>query len=129
MEVLVPVDGSDSSARAVEFALRFAAHYDAHLDLVHISDQPTAATEQVLAEAEERVAGTDATVQLVLSDDIGFRPGSAVGEEISRLVEERGYDHVVMGHEGGDDAVDRFIVGSAAEAVRRTLTVPATIVP
>lgn len=129
MDVLVPVDGSDSSARAVEFALRFAAHYDARLDLVHISDQPTSATEQVLAEAEERVAGTDATVQLLLSDEIGFRPGSAVGEEISRLVEERAYDHVVMGHEAGDDAVDRFIVGSVAEAVRRNLAVPATIVP
>lgn len=128
MDVLVPVDASDTSRRAVAFALEFAAGFDASLDLVHVSDRATDATRRILDESADLVDGTDAEVELVLSDDIGFRPREAVGEEITRLVEERGYDHVIMGHEPESDVLERAMIGSAADAVRRNLTVPVTIV-
>lgn len=129
MDVLVPVDGSPGSARAVEFAVEFAAEYDARLHLVHISDAETEATDRILADAEERVAGADADVDLVLADDLDVRPATGVGTEIARLVEEEGYEHVVMGHDREEDVVERFILGSAASAVLDELSVPTTIVP
>lgn len=129
MDVLVPVDGSPGSARAVEFAVQLAEEYDARLHVVHISDAETEATERILADAEERVVGADADVELVLAEGLDVRPAAGVGAEIARLVEEEGYDHVVMGHDREEDVVERVILGSAASAVLDELWVPTTIVP
>ncbi|MFB6087532.1 MAG: universal stress protein [Haloarculaceae archaeon] len=127
MDVLVPVDGSDCSVRALDFAVEFAARYDGALHVVHFSDTKTDATEQILATAEERLADAG-DVELVLTDRIDLRPGTAVGKEILRYVEAQNVDHVVMGHHGSD-VVGRAILGSAAETVVRGLDVPTTIVP
>ena len=58
------------------------------------------------------------------------RPGYAnrVGKDILHLVEERGYDHVVMGHHG-TGRIGRAILGSAAETVVQAAEVPSTIIP
>ncbi|WP_423750923.1 universal stress protein [Salinirarus marinus] len=130
MDVLVPVDGTESSHRALSFAIDFADRFDASLHVVHVSDAETDATDQILDAARDRLgdAGVDDTPELILDERIGVRTAAHVGERIVDLVEERGYDHVVMGHsEGGD--VGRAIVGSAAEKVVRSESAPVTIVP
>jgi nucleotide-binding universal stress UspA family protein len=130
MEVLVPIDGSDCSFRALAFAVDFAERYDAGCYVVHITDAETDATDTLLAQAHEELDSLDsgADVELDVVDTLEMRAAKEVGKEILHLVEDDGYDHVVMGHHGGG-AVQRAILGSAAETVVRGGMVPVTVVP
>ena len=129
MKVLVPIDGSDCSVRALEFAIDFAARYEGSLHVVHFTDAKTEATDEILETAEETLerAGVEDAPELV-ECDIEMRIAANVGKEILETVEEEDYDHVVMGHHGSG-TVERLILGSAAETVVRGETVPVTIVP
>ena len=130
MEILAPIDGTDVSFRALEFAAKMAEHFEASLDVVHITDERTDATDDILDRARTVLEGTGVeTIPEVSTDlDLEFRPADRVGEDILKLVEERGYDHVVMGHEGSG-TVERAIIGSAAETVLRAERVPVTVIP
>ncbi|MFB6157903.1 MAG: universal stress protein [Haloferacaceae archaeon] len=127
MDVLVPVDGSDCSIRAVEFAVGFADRYDATLRVVHFSDAETDATAETLDRAREALDGADARVETALRD-MPLGTATEAGKAILSYVENEGIDHVVMGHHGSG-RVQRAILGSAAETVVRGETVPVTVVP
>lgn len=129
MNVLVPIDGSDCSSRALSFAVEFAKRFDATLDVVHFSDTETDATREICERATETIPeDVRGAVRVVTDDDLEFRPAERVGEDILGLVESDGYDHVVMGHHGSG-ALDRAILGSAAGTVIRAEKIPVTIVP
>jgi nucleotide-binding universal stress UspA family protein len=125
--ILAPIDGSDCSFRALSFAAALAARFDATLDVVHFSDAETDAADAVLARAESLLAdvGSPAVPELQLVE-METRPGARVGDEIVETAAE--YDHVVMGHHGSG-AVERVILGSAAETVVRAEALPVTVVP
>ena len=129
MEILVPIDGSECSTRALEFAIEFARRYEGALHVVHFTDAETEATDQIIDRAEETLerAGVADTPELV-ECNIDMRVATNVGNEILNLVEAEEYDHVVMGHHGSG-AVERLLLGSAAETVVRGETVPVTVVP
>ncbi|MGM0399191.1 MAG: universal stress protein [Halobacteriota archaeon] len=128
--ILAPIDGSDCSFRALEFATGMAAQYDATLDALHLTDEHAPATDDLLDRARTLLGATelDADVEVVVDLDLEFRPADQVGETVLHLVTERGYDHVVMGHHGSG-AFERAIIGSAAETVVEADRVPVTIVP
>ncbi|WP_435177509.1 universal stress protein [Halorussus sp. AFM4] len=130
MEVLVPIDGSECSFRALDFAIEFARRFEATLSVVHFTDSETDATDDILDRARERLRESDVDCEPEVSTDVelSFRPGDRIGEDILELVEERGYDHVVMGHHGSG-TIDRAILGSAAHTVVEEEAVPVTIVP
>ena len=130
MRVLVPVDGSESSERALRFAADLIRGIDGELDVVHVTDVETEATEQLLERAREILAeeGVDDVPEVEIDLNLTFRGADQVGKDILAIVEEEGYDHVVMGHHGSG-AVDRLILGSAAETVLRSGDVPVTVVP
>jgi len=130
MEVLVPIDGSECSFRALDFAINFANRFEASLHVVHVSDSETDATEEILDRARERLDEAEIVDEPEVSTDVNlaFRPAERVGKDILELVDERGYDHVVMGHHGSG-TVDRMMLGSAAHTVVEEETVAVTIVP
>lgn len=130
MDVLVPIDGSDCSRRALEFAAEFAKAFDARLHVVHFSDAETEATESILETATDilTAAGVENDCRVEVDEDLEFRPAERVGERILELVAEQGYDHVIMGHHGSG-TVERAILGSAAERVLRAETVGTTVIP
>jgi nucleotide-binding universal stress UspA family protein len=127
--VLVPVDGSQPSFDALDFALDVAARFDASVHVVHFSNQETDATEAIIERAREHVDASDLvdtpTVELV---DLAVWTDSGVGKAIVQYAQEEEYDHIVMGHHGSG-AVERAILGSAAEAVVRASALPVTVVP
>ena len=131
MEILVPIDGSDCSERALRFAAGMARRYEAEVHVVHFSEHATEQTEELLREAEavleeEGVTGDSAVISDVRLSDVRY--SDRVGEDVLRLVEEHDYDHVVMGHHG-TGMVGRLILGSAAETVVQSTEVPVTIIP
>jgi nucleotide-binding universal stress UspA family protein len=130
MDVLVPIDGSECSFRALDFAIEFVRRFEASLHVVHLSDSETDATDQILDRARQRLREEGVADEPEVSTDVNlaFRPAERVGKDIVELVSERGYDHVVMGHHG-DGAVERAILGSAAHTVVKEESVPVTIVP
>lgn len=130
MDVLAAVDGSDNSMRALRFAVEFADRFDADLDVVHVTDHETEATDEVLARVEEVLAsaGADATPELDVVDDLDIPTARGAGKELLALVSERGYDHVVVGHHGAGH-IERAILGSASGTVVRGTSVPVTVVP
>ena len=126
MDVLVAIDGSDGSTRALEFAAR----YEAALHVVHVSDKETAATEEVFDRARDVIDASDmkASLEFRSTDQLSVRPDETVANELLDLVSERGIDHVVIGHQGSG-LIERAILGSTSETMIRGSTVPVTIVP
>ena len=130
MHILVPIDGSETSERALRFAAEFARRFEGSLHVVHVTDQETEATERLIERARAVLAeeGIRDDPSISLDVDLSFRTAKRVGEDVVELAVEGGYDHVVMGHHG-EGTVDRLILGSAAETVLRAGEVPVTVVP
>ncbi|MFB6073590.1 MAG: universal stress protein [Haloarculaceae archaeon] len=131
MNVLVPIDGSDCSFRALEFATEFAKRYDGRLHVVHITDHHGRETDAVLEDARDLLEEADVADDPEVVIDLGMsKPKYAdrVGKDILERVENEGYDHVVMGHHG-TGRIGRALLGSAAETVVRAAEVPSTVVP
>ena len=130
VRVLVPVDGSEVSERAIRFAAEFARRFEAELHVVHVTDAETEASDRIVERArdilEEEGVADEPSVSI--DGSLEFRSANRVGEDIVELATEEGYDHVVMGHHG-EGTVDRLILGSAAETVLRAGEVPVTVVP
>ena len=130
--ILVPVDGSDHAARALEVGLALATEHGASVHLLSTVDaKPTgvdigaspnvdefaAYARTIVEEAEETAteAGVDDVATLV-----SF--GSA-HREIPSYAAENDVDLVVMGTHGRS-GVDRFMIGSVTERVLRTAPAP-----
>lgn len=130
MRILVPIDGSDASFRALRLGARMAKELRADIAVVHFTDEETDATDTIKSRASEILDDVSVEAEPEVSTDIDleFRPGERVGKDILELVESGGFDHVVMGHHGSG-AVERAILGSAAETVLEAKHVPVTVVP
>jgi nucleotide-binding universal stress UspA family protein len=132
--ILVPTDGSEAGDRAVEHALELAAAHDATVEAVYVVNSggfaglpmetswegidemlrsdAAAAVEAVERRAAERGVDADGTVL----EGVPHR-------EIVRYAEREGCDLVVMGTHGRG-GIDRLLLGSVAEKVVRSCTVP-----
>lgn len=129
MDILVPVDGSECSQRALRFGIKFADRFDGTVQVVHVTDHMTESTEELLDRArqilEEEGIPDDPAVVFEMKK---FRRSNVVGREILRIADEGDYDHVVMGHHG-TGAIGKAILGSAAETVVQDTETPVTVIP
>lgn len=130
MDILAPIDGSDCSFRALSFAADMATRYGGSVHVVHFTKAETDASDAIIDRARDVLESEGVEGEPEVSTDVNleFRPANRVGESVLDLVEERGYDHVVMGHHGSG-TVERAILGSAAETVLRAERVPVTVIP
>ncbi|MFP4529828.1 MAG: universal stress protein [Halodesulfurarchaeum sp.] len=130
-KILVPIDGTDVGFRALTFGTELAAAFDATLEAIHITTEDDDDPTPVIERAERILGKVDVETSLEVAPDLDldFRPADRLGEGILDLVAERGYDHVVMGHEEPPGPVERAILGSAAETVLRSERVRLTVVP
>ncbi len=131
MQVVVPIDGSDSSFDALRFGIEFARGFDAGLSVIHFAAERTDATDELFERARVALSegGIDAEPELLETDVVTESSAARkVGERIVALAEDRGYDHVVMGR-ATSGRLERFVVGSASEAVVEESDLPVTLVP
>lgn len=133
--VLVPVDGSTKSKKALEFALR--EFPDSELTALHVIDPvegipDMGATTGSFSEAQQQRADEvlDEAAGIARQFDRAIETESKTGKpstEILTTVEDAGVDHVVMGSQGRS-GFSRILMGSVAETVLRRAPVPVTIV-
>jgi universal stress protein A len=133
--ILVPIDFSESSRKAVRYAVSFAKLFQAELLLVHVLQTPTPipgvmdfptvdeGTQTALAQRlsefrDETCGGVTARDLLVLGSPFN---------EISRVAEEQNIDLIVLGTHG-HSALHRLFLGSTAERVLRYAPCPVLVV-
>jgi nucleotide-binding universal stress UspA family protein len=127
--ILVPTDGSDAAAAALDHALALAAIHDASIDVLHVIntrhyDLSIESAREPLAEKGERF------VQQFLDDaEAAGVPATGTVEDgrparrILEYADEHGIDLIVMGTAGRGDLENR-ILGSVTEYVVGNADVP-----
>lgn len=128
--LLVPVDFSPSSKRALAVARELAATLGAEIVLLHTFEQPFTIGElsPLLAQQfyEEAVPAASGALEKLAKENgvtrTFFREGEA-GPEIIRLAKELAPDFIIMGTHGRT-GLRHLVMGSVASYVIRHATMP-----
>lgn len=140
--ILVPINGSPTSERALQEAIKLAEG-KAQLHLVYVLEeilpigaegfeyvnsgalQKTArkTAEKMLAEAAEKVQQSGATAEITLLDDLG----QGVVDVINNEAQNCSADLIVIGTHGRT-GLTRLLLGSVAEGVVRESSVPVLLI-
>jgi nucleotide-binding universal stress UspA family protein len=142
--ILVPVDGSATSDRGLDEAIKLARLTGGRIRLMHVVDElsvalgnasafsgTTAETfrvlreggEQILAAARARVEAAGLPVDIALDDTLGGR----ISDRIVAQAREWPAEVIVIGTHGRR-GMGRLLMGSDAEQVTRLATVPVLLV-
>jgi nucleotide-binding universal stress UspA family protein len=142
-QILVPVDGSDTSNLALEEAIKLAKDQQAALRLIHVVDEttvymvgetpfPIADYLKVMREAGQKLlstravraqeAGIKVDTKLVAIESLTQRICDAINEEAKRW----SADLIVIGTHGRR-GFNHLLLGSVAEGVIRLTTKPVLI--
>jgi nucleotide-binding universal stress UspA family protein len=132
LRIVVPIDFSHSSLRALQWAESIASGRRAVVTVVHaIEPTPLAvaadAAESLVARAEDRIRTASAALA---ARGIVAVPHCAVGrpwQVVRDAVEQHGADLVLLGNRGLSP-IKRAILGSNADRVLRTVASPALVV-
>jgi nucleotide-binding universal stress UspA family protein len=138
--ILVPFDGSATSNAGLDEAVKLAKLTGAGIRLVHVLDHLPFSTgeagltgdllgilveagSQVLLDGKRRVEAADVPVDTFLSKTFGERVCNVVAEQ----AKEWNADLIVIGTHGRR-GVKRLLIGSDAEQIVRTASVPVHLV-
>ena len=137
--ILVPTDFSETADRALDVALSIAAKFDAKVTVLHAYANPASAypirmndaipwpKEDVAALAQTKLRETvDKARQRGMSVESQLALGDA-WQEIIDATKKLGIDMIVMGTHGRR-GLPRMLLGSVAEKVVRSSTVPVVTV-
>ena len=132
--ILVPLDFSANSTRALDYAYEFALKFEAAMHLIHVCEVPSTTTsmdayaiaysdwsQRLGAEAEEELAKIKRRLRCVpVTTEVLFgSPAAAIAEAAI----SNGADLIVMGTHG-HGALMHVMMASVAERVVRTATCP-----
>jgi nucleotide-binding universal stress UspA family protein len=126
-KLLVPVDGSENSVRALEAAIFLSKKIDAHMTVVHVMEKPPTVYIHPQKELEELLRNYRREAEQILEkcQEIGNRNGvelrkviieGDVASEINRFAEKEVFDMIVMGHRGSG-RFKKMVLGSVSEKV------------
>ncbi|QPC82193.1 universal stress protein [Phototrophicus methaneseepsis] len=140
-KIVVPIDGSGWSERAIPHAADIARNNDAEIILLHVFRTPAAEYTDQIA-----LGGGDAQIQqmreefkqkmISLRNQLRaqgvkarnqFIEGAGVASLICDYINDEGVDLVVMSSHGRS-GISRFIFGSVAQKVMQEVSVPVMIV-
>ncbi len=140
-KILIPVDGSPASLRAVEFAIEMVGqNQSTSLVLLHVQNIPAielAGASDAMATNWLQEAASQASAK-ALKDAIGKSEGASVAfktlvktgrtaEVIVRVAREQDVRHIVMGTRGLG-GIQGLLLGSVATQVIHLANVPITLI-
>lgn len=127
--ILCPTDYSTASAKAVRYAVELAKRVDAHLRFLHIREKDGYA----LRGSDDEASMPERFSQMLMSEiknglqaDVK-EAGGEPREVIIGQAEQWGADLIVMGSHGRSRLM-RLMMGSVAEAVFRSASVPVLLI-
>jgi nucleotide-binding universal stress UspA family protein len=137
-KILVPLDFSAASMRALDYAVELAKPFRAAIDLIHVhlpdEASPVAGAGHLLLQSAEAIERLNEELTGIHRKRMpAFRPeschirGGVPYQEIIRLAREIGVDLIVLstrGHSG----LKHLLLGSTAERVVRTARCPVLVV-
>lgn len=137
-DILIPTDGSKGARKAADHGARLAAAFDATVHAMYVVDLPnTPRAPQIMSDEEQtreeyRNYGEEVTgdVEAMVADAgdgtdcVTVLRSGTIHEEIVDYADEEDIDVIVMGT--GYRGKFRALLGSTAEKVVRTATVPVT---
>lgn len=134
--ILVPMEDSEMSRKALEYALE--THPNAEITILHVVGEPSAmfgaatglALEEDLEAAAERRAEevSDMARDLAADHDVEITTAVHIGHPTRAILNRaEDFDAVVIGSHSGSLA-DRLFVGNVAKTVVRRSPVPVTVV-
>ena len=137
--IMIATDGSKHSERAAELGIELARLSGGAITVVYVADTGRLShlpEDMALASIRELLIkeGEEATGYI---EEMAKRAGVASskkvveghpGEELIRFADENGVDVIVIGS-CGRSGLEKFLLGSVAEKVVRTSTVPVITVP
>jgi nucleotide-binding universal stress UspA family protein len=145
-KVLVAVDGSENSARALDFALDFAEKFGAELTVINVTESSAAASvppeisaypsETMVVVARDLRRYHEGLLEKILLKAKAAKPNVAVStllrdgnpaNEIIAAAKEGNFDVVVVGHRGVSKVRELFL-GSISEKVSHSLACTVIIV-
>jgi len=122
-KILVPIDGSENSLRALDLAIDLAERYGSKVTVIHVRFKGISEVEDPLSKAKERVSGYGVPVEFKLIEvdpNEGSVPKAIIDEVING-----GYDMVIMGARGRTIS-EELNLGSVALSV--VANVPTTVI-
>jgi nucleotide-binding universal stress UspA family protein len=111
--ILVPIDGSASSLKALDIALDFAKRYGSKLTALIVNDK-TINVEEVSGEISSRARKSG--VEVVLKIKEVRNPNESVVSKVLEEISEGSYDLVILGARGRTLSED-LLIGSTALSV------------
>lgn len=136
--LLVPLDGSDLAEAAVDVAIDIAAPAEGTIVLLVAAEPEAAAALRDFADSEEitRAMATTAYLEQVatrvrdrgVAARVTSSDGTNVAAEIIERAETENASMIVMTSHGRS-GIGRWLLGSVADKVARSATVPVVIVP
>jgi nucleotide-binding universal stress UspA family protein len=138
-KILVPVDGSATSTKAVDLALRMAQDDQASVRLLHCIDetsfldayeysselikQARQAGQKILQDGQSAAKKLGVNADTLLLE----RAGQRLGHSVADVVGDWGADLVVVGSHGRR-GISRLLLGSGSEQILRDSPVPVLLV-
>jgi nucleotide-binding universal stress UspA family protein len=111
--ILVPIDGSASSLKALDIALDFAKRYGSKLTALIVNDK-TINVEEVSGEISSRARKSG--IEVVLKIKEVRNPNESVVSKVLEEISEGSYDLVILGARGRTLSED-LLIGSTALSV------------
>lgn len=132
--ILVPVDFSECTEKALAYAVPFAKQFDAALTLLHVEEPPYSSASEMgvivkvetSTEARQQLEDLCARLAEGVKCQILTRKGSAE-REIITVAKENDSDLIILGTHGRT-GLERFLLGSTVEKVVRRAGCPLLIV-
>jgi nucleotide-binding universal stress UspA family protein len=141
--ILVPIDGSPTSDKALTTAIQMAQAFGARLRLIHVMEETAYLTgydpfggyagdlirimresgEKILEEGMKAVQAAGVAVDTMLIDELGQR----LGEAVANGAKLWNADLIVVGTHGRR-GVGRLLMGSGAEQIIRQAPMPVLVV-
>ncbi|MCH4814766.1 MAG: universal stress protein [Saccharolobus sp.] len=120
-KILVPVDGSENSLRALDLAVDFGMRYGSKITIIHICSD-CSNTNDIQSLIEKRVNNKIEYDLKIVKINI---KESSVSNEILKVINEEPYDAVIMGARGTSLNSD-INIGSTALAI--SINAPVSVI-
>ena len=132
MAILVAVTDDGRFEAVLDVAVRLASGLNQELCVTHITETPSASSEERAFRDDIQAVLSEATVPVEITlehlDRDGLRSGSTIGKQLLELAAGVDVDHIVLGHRS-KNRVTAVREGHTSFVVAQEAGVPVTVVP